>query len=87
MVGGLERNRLAHVLADGTVDPDWNPSADGFVASLAVSGSSVYVGGAFNSVGGLARIKIAELDATTGNACPSQKLVLLEFVEGTEWPR
>lgn len=44
-VGTLPRNRLAHILSDGTVDTAWNPDANGTVWALAVSGSTVYVGG------------------------------------------
>jgi hypothetical protein len=42
-VGGVARTRLAHILADKTLD-DWNPGANGTVFSLSVSGSIVYVG-------------------------------------------
>ncbi|HMN28182.1 MAG TPA: delta-60 repeat domain-containing protein, partial [Caldilineaceae bacterium] len=39
-VGGLARNRLAHLRADGSVDPQWNPDVGGqnggYVLSLAV---------------------------------------------------
>jgi hypothetical protein len=50
-VGGLARNNLAHVLADGTVDPSWNPSANNTVTALGVSGSTVYAGGDFTRIG------------------------------------
>jgi hypothetical protein len=36
------------------------------VQALAVSGSTVYVGGQFNSIGGQSRSNIAALDVTTG---------------------
>jgi len=45
MVQGVERNRLAHILADGTLDDSWNPGADDLVLALAISGGTVYVGG------------------------------------------
>jgi beta-propeller uncharacterized protein DUF5122 len=67
-VGGVTRNRLAHVLADGSVDPAWNPNPNGAVFALAVSGSEVFVGGDFTSIGGLERPKLAKLSATSGNA-------------------
>ena len=46
----------------------WNPNANGTVYALAVSGSTVYAGGDFTSIGGQARNRIAALDATTGLA-------------------
>ena len=36
-VGGVARNNIAHILADGTVDPAFNPNANGRVDALAVS--------------------------------------------------
>ena len=47
----------------------WNPNMSyGTVNSLAVSGTTVYAGGEFTSIGGRWRNEIAALDATTGNA-------------------
>ena len=67
-VGGLTRNRLAHILANGSVDLSWNPNADNGVRALALNGSIVYAGGGFTNIGGQARIFIAALDASTGLA-------------------
>ncbi|MEI7956655.1 MAG: choice-of-anchor R domain-containing protein, partial [Verrucomicrobiota bacterium] len=47
---GYTRNRLAALsTTDGTVGP-WNPDANNQVLALAVSGSTVYVGGGFTSI-------------------------------------
>jgi predicted small secreted protein len=46
----------------------WNPNAHGQVFALAVIGTTVYVGGDFDSIGGQRRHHIAALDATTGHA-------------------
>ena len=43
-VGSTARNNLAHILADYSVDPAWNPDADNTVYTLAVSGTTVYAG-------------------------------------------
>jgi len=67
-VGGVARNRIAHILADGSVDLSWNPNANNSVQALAVSGTTVYAGGGFTSIGGQTRNSIAALDAATGNA-------------------
>jgi hypothetical protein len=69
IVGGLPRNRLAHILADGTVTP-WNPGADYWVYAIAVEGDVVYVGGQFRSVGGQARNGLAAVDGRTGAVLP-----------------
>ncbi len=75
-IGGLARNSIAHILANGTVDAQWNPSAAGndggfattHVQALAVLGPTVYAAGNFTSIGGQTRMRIAALDATTGLA-------------------
>jgi len=68
-VGRSERNRLAHILPDGSLDPLWNPSPWGdniSVSEIVVSGSTVYVAGRFTGIGGAERQNIAALDALTG---------------------
>ena len=66
-VGGVLRNRLAHILADNSVSA-WDPDANGSVSVLVISGNMLYVGGDFTSVGGQARNRIAALDLATGLA-------------------
>src|SRR5262249_29890901 len=44
----------------------WDQSLSGGVSALAVSGSTVYLGGSFNMVHTLGRSNIAALDAATG---------------------
>jgi hypothetical protein len=66
LVGSLTRNRLARVLADGTVDATWNPNANNTVRALALAGTTVYAGGAFTNGGSTTRNRIAAFDASTG---------------------
>ncbi len=66
-VGGQQRHNIARVRSDLSVD-SWNPDADGEVRALALSGSIVYAGGQFNSIGSQVRGGIAALDAATGIA-------------------
>jgi hypothetical protein len=59
-IGPYTRNRLAHILSNGEISP-WNPSANGTVRSLALSGTTVYAGGDFTSIGGQARNRLAAI--------------------------
>jgi len=68
-VGGIPRRNLAHVWADHTVGA-WNPGADRLVITLALSGDTVYAGGAFGNAGGQPRFHIAALSAGSGEALP-----------------
>jgi RHS repeat-associated protein len=63
-VGSATRNRIAHILSNGSLDSNWNPNADGAVHTLAVSGTTVYAGGGFTAIGGASRNRIAAIDAT-----------------------
>ena len=52
---------------NGALDPEWNPSTDGYVAALATDAQgSLYVGGEFTSMSGVPRQNVAKL-STTGN--------------------
>jgi WD40 repeat protein len=63
--GPFIRNRLAAITTGGTLQ-SWNPDA-GAVEALAVSGSTVYAGGSFTSIGGTGRNRLAAID--TGGTC------------------
>ncbi|MBK9779413.1 MAG: sortase [Anaerolineales bacterium] len=65
----VTRNYIARINADGSINP-WNPNANNWVLSLAVSGLTVYASGDFTNIGGQARNRIAALDVTTGLATP-----------------
>ncbi len=66
----ISRNKIAHLRSDGTLDPTWNPNANGDVDAIAVADNIVYVGGAFTNIGAQTRWGIAALDATTGTLLP-----------------
>ncbi|MBK6726498.1 MAG: delta-60 repeat domain-containing protein [Xanthomonadales bacterium] len=67
-IGGAARSRLARYAwtgGVGTLDPDWDPQPNGAVLALAVdTDGSVYAGGGFSQIGGLARTYIAKLSGT-----------------------
>lgn len=64
-VNGVPRSNIAKLKPDGTLDPDWNPSADADVYAIAVdAGSNVFVGGNFSTIGGQSRNRIAKLSGS-----------------------
>ncbi|MCX6878653.1 MAG: choice-of-anchor D domain-containing protein [Verrucomicrobia bacterium] len=63
-VGGVARNNIARLNADGSLDPGFNPNANDSVGSLAVQADGkILMGGMFTTVGGVARNHIARLNA------------------------
>jgi|GEM_PF-985629 len=75
-IGGEDRNYIAAIdLTTGNAT-SWNPNANGNVKALAISGTTIYVGGGFNdgdtpggiTIGGQVRNNIAAIDLSTGNA-------------------
>ncbi len=70
-IGGVARSSLAHVLADGRVDPAFAPAVmsegtEGEVGALALVGATLYVGGGFTRVAGQSRASLAAVDWATG---------------------
>ena len=64
-VGGVARNYIAKINADGSLN-SWNPGADGYIHTLTVSGNTLYAGGSFANIGGQPRSHIASFNTTTG---------------------
>lgn len=65
----VDRSNLAKYSANGSLDLAWNPGADGIVYALAADGAgNLYIGGAFNSVGGVARQRLARVATTQAGA-------------------
>lgn len=62
-VGTFDRANLAHILSDGSVDPDWQPEPDSQIRALAYHAASqtLYVAGTFTSIGGQSRMRLAAL--------------------------
>jgi hypothetical protein len=69
-VGSVACENLAHVTADGRLDQRFCLDPDRVVVDLALEGKTLYVGGAFDSIGGVRRQLVASLDADTGAINP-----------------
>ncbi|MBL0740905.1 T9SS type A sorting domain-containing protein [Chryseolinea lacunae] len=65
-VDTVQTNYLAHIKSDKTIDRTWKPELNGVVYTLAVSGTTLYVGGGFTEIAGKARSHIASFDISTG---------------------
>lgn len=62
-VAGRQRNNIARLNADGSLDPDFDPNADSPVMAVAVQATGhVILGGLFDQVGGQTRHKIARVN-------------------------
>ena len=62
----VTRNHVAAIdMTTGNLLP-WNPNVNGVVYSILPSGSNVYLGGSFTSVGGSTHKNIAEVNAGSG---------------------
>lgn len=73
MIDGIPRRNLARLQPDGTLDPDWNPSADGEVLALVANAAGdVYAGGYFKVVDGHPRAYAAKLSGTGRGAVDAQ---------------
>lgn len=67
----VPRNNVAAFdRATGDLLP-WDPNADGEVFSVALDNNSIYLGGRFSHVGGLANKNVAKVGATSGAADPA----------------
>ena len=66
-VAGVSRSGIAQLTESG-VATAWNPGASGIVYALRASGSLLYVGGAFSSIGAQPFRNLAALDLATGSA-------------------
>jgi len=73
-VGGVTRNRLAAIVANGDNRgsvTDWDPNVeDGSVNALAVSGNILYMGGSFTAIGGVGRNSLAAINTVNAGVRP-----------------
>jgi len=64
-IGSKSINGIAHFDEDGILT-DWNPEVNGQVLAMAANDTALFIGGAFNSVGGVAQSAFAVLDKSSG---------------------
>ena len=96
-IGGQRRNNIAALDATSGLASPWNPNTGGYFGSdvyaLAVSGSTVYAGGAFPQIGVEPQSGIAAMSADTGpvgvrlssfQASPQLGAVLLSWSTSSE---
>jgi len=70
-VDGVPRDGIARLRHDGSLDPGFvPPTVAGRVDAIAVSGTTVFLGGGITAVGATARNNLAALDLTTGALLP-----------------
>lgn len=67
-VGGVGRNRVAHISSTGVLDASFVPgSINNEVWGMDIDANAVYIGGKFTTVNGVTRNYVAALDRTTGS--------------------
>lgn len=63
-VGGITRNSMARLNADGSLDSGFNPNVNGQVNAIALQrDGKIVIGGLFTQVGGVTRNRIARLES------------------------
>ncbi|WP_199183380.1 LamG-like jellyroll fold domain-containing protein [Cryobacterium sp. Y82] len=74
----VRNNLLAYNLTTGVLVASFNPNVNGAVRALTVStdGSRLFAGGAFTSVGGVSRYRVAAFDVQSGALVPGWAPVL-----------
>jgi hypothetical protein len=60
------RHNIASINLTSRIVTAWNPNTDGVVNKMLINNTKMYIGGQFQTVGGLARSNFAELTKTTG---------------------
>ncbi len=64
----VTRNRIAEINTGDNNGTTWNPNANSDVNTVLLSGSNVYVGGSFTSIGGATRNYIARIPNSSSTA-------------------
>lgn len=67
LVNGLPRANLGRLTSKLTFDENWNPGIDGTVTALAAEAADLFVGGRFQTAGGVIRRGFAKFNADIGD--------------------
>ena len=68
-VGGVTRNYMALLEADGTIDASFTAAGNNTITSFAIQGTgTVYVGGDFTSINNTSRNRLAEIGLLSASA-------------------
>lgn len=65
-IDGVSAMRIAHILPDNTVDPDFNLSLNSTAMSLALIGNDLYIGGYFTNANSLDVNRLIRVNKNTG---------------------
>ncbi len=66
VVNGTSKKYLAHIGSDYSLDTNFDAGLDSTVSTIVASGTTLFIGGSFASVGGKPRGRFAAVNATTG---------------------
>lgn len=69
-IGGVNQKRLAHVLPNNQVDPNFTPDISGTVNAMAVFNDTMMFGGTFRTVDGVSRERLASYDMSNNVLTP-----------------
>lgn len=65
-IGYQKQNRLLSINVNTEKVISWNPNVNGIVRTISSNNNRVYIGGAFNNIGGVIRNKLAAFDISSG---------------------
>lgn len=64
-LNGLDRTYIAHIMADGSINPNWQVDCEFSIRSMHLAQGKLFVRGSFATIGGESRPRIAALDPAT----------------------
>jgi uncharacterized delta-60 repeat protein len=65
-INGTPRQSFARLSRNGSVDPRWAPTANGYIGALTIEGDALFAGGDFTEINGQPRSYLAKIVARDG---------------------